>query len=195
MKKLLASIYLSVLSAASVVAQDAIKVDRVDFNSLRDDWIQVQVELTCMGNSSPDARDSRFVEGIQLRVYLAWERDAEARQYDYYTSEVDIVIMEQGDDNNVYFYLPGLIVKRDRLRTDPDFYYVEVSINGEAQPPHKNAMSSNIANLEILKSFTSKANAEGLENENLLMPIYLVSGIDLGRVTDLPIFLRRDVRQ
>jgi len=55
-------------------------------------------------------------------------------------------------------------------------------------------MSSNIPNLEILKSFTSKADAGSLENEHFLMPIYLVSGIDLGRVSDLPVFLRREVR-
>jgi hypothetical protein len=195
MKKLLSSLYLLIILATPSIAQEAIKVDRVDFNSLRDDWIQMQIELSCMGNPLPDARDSRFVENIKVKVYLAYTRDEQARQYDYYVSDVEIIIMEQGDDNNVYFYLPGLIVERDRLRTDPDFYYVEISINDETQTPQKSAMSSNIPTLEILKSFTSKADAGSLENEHFLMPIYLVSGIDLGRVSDLPVFLRRDVRQ
>ena len=196
MKKLLSTLHLFALLTASLAAQDAIQVDRVDFNSLRDDWIRMEVELSCLGNPSPEARNARYVEDIKVRVYLAWERDAQARLFDYYTAEVEIVIMEKGDDNNVYFYLPGLIVERDRLRTDPDFYYVELSVNDEVQVPKEQtaAMSRNIANLEILKSFTSKADAEGMENENFLMPIYLVSGIDLGRVSDLPVFLRRDVR-
>jgi len=194
MKKLIFTLHLLLLVASAATAQEAIKVDRVDFNSLRDDWIQMEIELSCMGNPSPEARNSRFVENIKVKVYLAYTRDQQARVYDYYMSEVDIVIMEQGDDNNVYFYLPGLIVERDRLQTDPDFYYVEISINDEVQPPQKSAMSSNIPNLDILKSFTSKAGAGSLENEHLLMPIYLVSGIDLGRVSDLPVFLRRDVR-
>lgn len=195
MKKFLSAFYLLIIAASTLIAAEAIKVDRVDFNSLPDDWIQMEVELSCMGNLSPEARHSRYVEKINVKVYLAYVRDAKAREYDYYTAELDIIIMEQGDDNNVYFYLPGLIVERDQLSTDPDFYYVEVSVDGEAQQPQKTAMSSNIPNLDILKSFTSKADSGSVENEHLLMPIYLVSGINLGRVSNLPAFLRRDVRK
>jgi hypothetical protein len=103
--------------------------------------------------------------------------------------------MEQGDDNNVYFYLPGLIVERDQLSTNPEFYYVEISVNGVLQPPQRAAMSSSITSLDILQSFISRADSEGVVNDHVLMPIYLVSGIDFGRVDDLPIFLRRDVRE
>ena len=184
------------ICASPLVAQDEpIEVDRVDFNSLRDDWIQMEVELSCNGNPAEDARDQRYVEKIGVKAYLAYERDASAREYDYYISEVEIIIMEKGDDNNVYFYLPGKIVERDQLRTDPDFYYVEITIDEEAQTPQKRAMSSNIPNAEILNSFVSRADSDGRVNEHILMPIYLVSGIDLGRVSDLPAFLRRDVRE
>lgn len=194
MKKYFAPI-LTLLAATLVLpAQEDIRVDRVDFNSLRDDWIQMEIELSCEGNSAEDARDKNYVEKINVKAYLAYTRDASSREYDYYTGEIEIIIMEKGDDNNVYFYLPGLIAERDQLQTDPDFYYVEVSVNGEAQKPQKAAMSSNIPNLEILNSFISKADSEGADNEHVLMPIYLVSGIDLGRVSDLPAFLRRDVR-
>lgn len=180
--------------SASLAAQEAIRVDRVDFNSLKDDWIQLAVELSCHGNESPEARNPNYVEKIKVKAYLAYERDAQKRAFDYYTSEVEIVIMEKGDDNNVYFYLPGLVVERDRLRKDPDFYYIEVSVDGEAQKPQKLAMSNNIPNLEILNSFTSKADSEGQVNAHILMPIYLVTGADLGRISDLPVFLRRDLR-
>ncbi|MEO0510028.1 MAG: hypothetical protein AAF065_09230 [Verrucomicrobiota bacterium] len=183
---------LLLLATFSVLrAQEAITIDRVDFNSLRDDWIQVEIELSCNGNPSPEARDKRYVENIKVKAYLAY---GEPGAFDFYTSEVEIIIMEQGDDNNVYFYLPGLIVERDQLSTDPDFYYVEVSVGDAAQQPQKAAMSSNIPNLESLNSFKSLANSSGSDNDHLLMPIYLVSGIDLGRVSNLPTFLRRDVR-
>lgn len=194
MIKHLVPVFVLLSGALVVSAQEAINVDRVDFNSLRDDWIQMEVELSCQGNPSPEARDKNYVEKIKVKAYLAYERDARKRSFDYYTSEVEIVIMEKGDDNNVYFYLPGLIVERDQLKTDPDFYYVEVSVDGEAQKPQKTAMSTNIPNLDILNSFISKAESEGAVNEHVLMPIYLTSGIDLGRVSDLPAFLRRDVR-
>ncbi len=57
-------------------------------------------------------------------------------------------------------------------------------------------MSSTIPNLDVLNSFISKAESEGAENEHVLMPIYLLSGsgVDLGRVSQLPAFLRREVR-
>lgn len=194
MKKYIVPFLALFAAAFGAYAQEAIKVDRVDFNSLRDDWIQMEIELSCEGNPAPDARDKNYVEKIKLKAYLGYTRDAAAREYDYYTSEVEIIIMEKGDDNNVYFYLPGLIADRDQLQTKPDFYYVEVSVNGEPQKPQKAAMSSSIPNLDILNSFISKADSEGADNEHVLMPIYLTSGIDLGRVSNLPAFLRRDVR-
>jgi hypothetical protein len=207
MKKFLSPRHLLVLLTACLAtslttplfAVDAIQVNQVRFNSVGDDWIQMEVELACEGNQSPEARNPRFVENIKVRVYLAWKRDAKELLFDYYSSEVEIVIMEQGDDNNVYFYLPGPIVDRDRLKKEPDYYYVEISVDDEMQQPKGQtpAISRNISNLEILKSFTSKANAESLKNEHLLMPIYLLSGsgVDLGRVSALPVFVRRDVRK
>ena len=194
MKKYFVSILALVAVSLVLPAQEDIRVDRVDFNSLRDDWIQMEIELSCEGHSAEEARDKDYVEKIKVKAYLGYTREASARSFDYYTSEIEILIMEKGDDNNVYFYLPGLIVDRDQLKTDPDFYYVEVSVNGEAQKPQKAAMSSNIPNLDILNSFISKADSEGADNEHVLMPYYLVSGIDLGRISQLPAFLRREVR-
>ncbi|NBB79421.1 MAG: hypothetical protein GVY36_08250 [Verrucomicrobia bacterium] len=170
----------------------AVDVDRVKFNSLRNDWIQMEIELSCNGNPAPDARNDKFVEKIGVKAYIAYERDASAGEFDYYTSEVEIVIMERNDKNNVYFYLPGKIVERDRLKKEPDYYYVEITVDGESQTPQTDAMSRNISNAEVLNSFISRADSDGSVNEHLLMPIYLVSGTDLGRVSNLPTFLRRD---
>ena len=121
MKKYFIPVLALLAGSLSTIAQEAIKVDRVDFNDLRDDWIQMEIELSCSGNPSEDARDPNFVEKIKVKAYLAYERDASQRSYDYYTSEVEIVIMEKGDDNNVYFYLPGLIAERDHLKPNPRF--------------------------------------------------------------------------
>jgi len=194
MKKTLSAVYLLIIAASSLFAKEVIQVEEVDFNSLNDDWVQMKIELSCEENPQPDARNPRFVEKIKVKVYLGYVRDIETRTFDYYTSEVEIVIMEQGDDKNVYFYLPGPIVERDRLKTDPDFYYVEISVDGKPLPPQKDAISSSIADLEILKTFKSKADSGSAGNDHILMPIYMVTGVDLGRVSDLPVFLRRDTR-
>jgi hypothetical protein len=186
-------VFLSLL--ASSFAQEAITVDRVNFNSLRDKWVQMEIQLSCNGNPSPEARDRRFVENIKVKAYLAYVLDKSAGKFDFYTSEVEIVVMEQGDDNNVYFYLPGQIVDRDRLPTsDPDYYFVDISVGGELQPSQKSARSSSISNEAILASMKAKAESEGGENDFILMPVYYVPAQYLDRVDDLPTFLRRDVR-
>ncbi len=196
MKKTLFPLSLIFGLFASVFAQEMIKVDRVDFNKTKDDWIQMEVELSCDGNTAPDARDPRYVENIKVKVYLAYVRDAKSRAFDYYTSEVELIIMEKGDDNNVYFYLPGLIAERDQLQpVDPEFFYVEISVNDQPQKPQKTAMSANIPNLDILSKFTSNAVSNGAVNEFILMPIYYAPSAYLGRVDKLPAFRRRDVRQ
>ena len=186
----LSALFVGLLSAT---AQEAIMVESVDFNSLRDDKLQIEIKLSCDGNFDSEARDKDFVENIQVKAYLAYERDAQERSFDYYTSKVEIIIMEKGDDRNIYFYLPGLIVQRDQLKTDPDFFYIEVTVDGQVQKPQNTAMSANIPNLDILNSFISKADSEGGVNEHILTPIYLMVGDpELGRVSDLPAFLRRD---
>jgi nucleoside-specific outer membrane channel protein Tsx len=195
MKKLLLPLCLLLAFVASAMSQETISVDRVNFKSLKDNWVQMEVQLTCNGNPAPDARNRRFVENIKVKAYLGYAIDKSAGEFDFYTSEVEIIIMEQGDDNNVYFYLPGMIVDRDKLSsTDPDYYFVEVYVNGELQPSESNARSSSISNETILSSMKAKAEAEGAENDFILMPIYYVPSDFLGRVDKLPTFLRRDVR-
>lgn len=183
------------ISVLGLTAEGFIRVEDIDFKKTNDRWIQMEVKLSCQGNPLPEARHSRYVEKIKVKVYLAFRQRASGNLYDYYTSEVEIIIMEQGDQNNVYFYLPELIVERDQLSTTPDFYYVEISVNGKDLKPQKSAISSGITSADMLGSFVSKAESEGSANEHLLMPIYLTSGVDLGRVSRLPTFLRRDTRE
>jgi len=180
---------------ATATSQESVSVERVNFKSLKDDWVQMEVQLKCNGNSAPDARNSRYVENIQVKVYLGYAIDKSAGQFDFYTSEVDIIIMEQGDDNNVYFYLPGLVVERDNLSSiDPDYYFVEVYVNDVLQLSDRNSRSSSIQNETVLASMKAKATSEGAANDFILMPIYYVPTEYRGRVDKLPVFLRKDVR-
>lgn len=197
MKKILSPIFVLISCVLSLAAQDAVEVNKVDFKKTSDDWVQMEVEMKCLENPAPDARDKDYVEAVKVKVYLAYERDASARLYDYYTSEVEAVIMEAKEDYNVYFYLPGLIAKRDRLRRpDPAFYYVEISVGGVAQAPKGGsaAISDSIPNLQVLQSFLAKAKEGAASNEFFLLPIYYTPSEFWGRVSDLPLFLRRDPR-
>ena len=181
--------------AFALSAQNAIDVERVDFNGLRDNWIQLEVKLACRGKVAEGAKNPNFVERIKVKPYIAWKTDSAKNEFSYYSSEVEVVIMEKGDDNNVYFYLPGLIVERDQLTDTPDFYYIEVSVNDEVIKPQRPAFSSSITNAKILESFIKNAESNGSVNEFILTPLHLLApGVDVGRVSDLPTFLRREPR-
>lgn len=185
------------LGSLSLSAQEAVTIKQVDFNSLKDNWLEMEIRLGVNANPDPEARDSRFVENVRVKAYLVFttnrKAEAVADKYDFYTSEVEIVIMEQGDTANVNFYLPGPYVKRDDLQTNPDFYFVELSIDGVVQETQNRGMSSSITNENILGSMRSMAETKASENENILMPIYLVPGTVLSRgMKDIPIFRRSE---
>ena len=79
MKKYFVSIFIFVSAFLILPAQEDIRVDRIDFNSLRDDWIQMEIELSCEGNSAEEARDKDYVEKIKVKAYLGYTLDASAR--------------------------------------------------------------------------------------------------------------------
>lgn len=175
-------------------AADLIDIDNVKFNGLRDDWVQMEIELSCGGNPLPEARSSRFVDDIKVTAYLAYEIDASAREFDFYSAEVEIVAMEQGDNANVYFFMPGVVVKRDNLPDDPYFYIVEVAIGGRTLPLDDDGVGSRFrGNEAAINSLREKAISEGAKNRFILMPPYLAPVGGLGaRMQDLPVFVRRE---
>lgn len=178
---------------AQTFAPEVVTIDRVNFDSPQDDWIRMEIRMTANANPKPDARNNRFIEDIRVKAYLVYTRDQAAREFDFYISEVEIPIMERGDRRHVYFYLPGPIAKRDTLRREPDYYFVEIFFDGVAQEPQVRGMSRSLTPTSLI-SMKQLADAEASSNEHLLMPVYLAPGNVLGRLDAMPVFLRRDVR-
>lgn len=182
------------LASNALLAQEIITVDRVEFNSLRDRWIQVEIELTANENTGAEAKDSRFIEDIKVKPYLVYANGNNADEFVYLVNEVKILIMERGDRNNVYFYIPGLLAERDNMRKDPDYFYVEIEVNGEVQAPQKNSMGG-IKDLAMLENMKSRAESGASANEGFLLPIYFAPNAYIGRVDRLPVFLRVDPKE
>ncbi|MFP4166400.1 MAG: hypothetical protein ACLFUF_04435 [Opitutales bacterium] len=183
---------LAFVAAASAQEDPAVEVDRVDFDSTNDDWTQMEIELAPQTNPDPEARDEDYIEDIKVKAYLAYPKQDADREFDYYTSEVEIIILERREDANVYFYLPGLIVERDRLKEEPEFWYVEIEVAGETQQPQEEGMSRNIQSPEVLESFLERATGEA--KTDVLMPVYYAPADAQRRVEDLPAFRRSDMR-
>ncbi len=170
-----------------------VEIRRVDFDTVRDDWLQVAIVLRANRNERPDARDSRYVERIRIRCMLSYEREPAGR-FDFYTSEAEVVALEQNQDKAVSFYLPGIVVERDRLPDHPFAYLVELEIAGEPQALQANGVSSNIRNNPVaVRSMKSRAESEGVENEGILRPDYLTPE-SVKNGSDPPAYIRRTVK-
>ena len=174
--------------AARVFAQDVV-LDRVNFNSLPRDWVEIEIQITCQGNSSPDAINEDFLENIKIRPYLAYPKGSSSDEFVYFSAEVEILIMEKSDSNNVYFYLPGLLMERDSLKF-PKFYYIEIEVNGEALPPENEAYDG--IGPTSISNFKSKVEAGSDSTKHALMPVYLAPQEYQNRARKMPIFVRRD---
>ena len=190
LKKLLPLLIVFVFLKTLLIAQDAVTVDRVKFNTLSDRWVQMEIELTCNGNLAPDAVNPDFVENITIKPLLAYRTGS--GEYSFYTSQVEILIMEARDKNTVTFLMPGLIMERDEIRGDPEFHYVEVSIAGQVQDPQKGPAMGNIKDVAMLKNMQSKAEAQSEANKNILMPSYFAPLRFRGDGRDEPVYLRRE---
>ena len=173
-KTVLSIIFFLLVSIVGLSAQNAVTVERVKFDSLGDDWMQIEIDLFCNGSTSPDARNPDFVENITIKPLIAYT--IRGGDFQFYSSSVEVMIMEARDKNSVYFYLPGLVVERDELPSRPDYYYIEVSIGGEIQDPSDagEALSSSIRDLDVLKKMQSRAESQSqlINNERLLLPAY-----------------------
>ena len=164
---------LSLCIANITFAQDsAAQVDNIKFKNLSDDWVEMEVQIKANRNLSPDAKNERFVDNIKVLGYFAYVRDRKARTFDFYKAEVEIISIEQGKTENVYFYMPGIVVKRDRLPKEPPYYFVALEINGQVLPIDSRAYSKSTLNDDTIRSMKTKADAESEPNDFILMPSY-----------------------
>ena len=113
--------------------------------------------------------------------------------------------MEVNSARSVYFYLPGDIVKRDRLKMKPDYFYVQLEVGGTEVPLYTEAgqLSSDMK-AAVHQQFVNKQAFDGARdladrgvtaNAGMLRPQYLVPYAIFDTVpqgSPSPEFLRED---
>ena len=169
------------------MAQDApAQVDSIKFKTLQEDWVQMEIKIRANRNLAPDAKNERFVDNIKVMAYFAYEPKTKDRSktFDFYKSEVEIISMEQGKTKFVYFYMPGIIVKRDNLPKTPPYYFVALEVNGQVLPIDNRAYSKSTLNDDTIRSMKIKADAESEPNDYILKPYYNSPLATLGVVPD-----------
>ena len=128
------------------VSVRSIHFDPVKIGGQKNDWIRMQVEL--QANFNPEATvaaeekagkrpaNDRWVDKVKVTVTEIFKPlgAKEATDFSYYRASATVLTLEVGSPRSVYFYLPGDIVKRDRLKMQPDFFYVQIEVGGTEVP-------------------------------------------------------------
>lgn len=152
------------------LAQDVdavVEVDSIKFKNLNEDWVQMEVGLSSKRNTLEGARNERFVDNIKVSGYFAYEvKDV---GFEFYKAEVEVISIEQGNRQNIYFFMPGVVAERDNLPKTPDYYFVSLEVNGQAMPMSNKSYSSKLNETSIV-SMKNRADSESDKNEFILQP-------------------------
>ena len=206
-------------SGKSAVNVRSIHFDPVKIGGQQNPWIRTQVELHANFNpeakAAPDAAagakkpvNKQWVDKVKVTLTQIFKPigTTAAAEFAYYRSSATVLTMEVNTDRSVYFYLPGDIVKRDRLKMQPDYYYVQLEVGGTEQPlfteagrptpdmmPALHKMFLDKAAFDVARSEADRAvNA----NNGMLRPQYLVPYAifdSLPQGSPSPEFIREDI--
>jgi len=172
-----------ILAIAAVVptfaqskAPAEVEVSGVKFNTIRlpnssSAWYETSIELT----AKPTPASVRFTGRVKVALDLGLEITAPGgkKEVGFYRASAELVALETGR-SIVRFYLPPEVVKRDAIRGDAKYYYVELTVDGQALPPTKDNVSfTTLGNPQVLDSFRSKIASDAAVNDGILLPQYL----------------------
>lgn len=204
-------------SGKSPVNVRSVHFDPVKIGGQKNDWIRMQVEL--QANFNPDtkvpaedkagkrATNKQWVDRIKVTVTQIFKPLSvkDAAEFSYYRASATVLTMEVNSSRSLYFYLPGDIVKRDRLKMQPDYYYVQLEVAGTEVPLYNEAgRLSPDMQAAVHKQFVNKKDFDGARdladrgvgaNAGMLRPQYLVPYAifdNLPQGSPSPEFIRED---
>lgn len=164
-------LFLLLVSILPVSAASVLSVGRISFDKVgREDWLRYRLQISCAGNPSESAINPRFLDGVKVRVFLSF-RDS-IKDFSFYSCEVEIVTLQQGEKYLLDFFLPGSVVKRDRLSTNPFAYLVEFAVGEHPIPFESEFGSTNMNHESARQMFNDKAEAVKAETDGILIPSY-----------------------
>ena len=181
-------------SFAQTAAPAEVEVSGVKFNVIRQAnsqsvWYESDIELT----AKPVPENLKFTGRVKVTLNLGIESSAPGgkKSIGLYRASAELVALESGKAE-VRFYLPPEVVKRDAIRGDAKFYYVELSVDGKTLPPTKfNVSFTTLGNPQVLESFRSKIASDATANDGILVPQYFTPyAFDSTRPT--PSFVRTE---
>jgi hypothetical protein len=183
------------VEGALLAAEDRVEVAAVQFATVRTPegndgaWLEVAVEL----EARPAAeRSGRVTAPLRVEALLAHEMPAtagEARRWVFYRSAAELVGLTAGRAQ-VRFYLPPVLLQRDRLTGSPRFW--EIVLTGPELAPlvSERRIAPALTDAAVRRAFREKIAFEAPANDGILLPQYLTPfANDARRVA--PAFIRR----
>lgn len=176
--------------------EDRVEVAAVQFATARPPdggdgaWLEVAVEL----EARPAAeRTGRVTGPLRVEALLAHESPAtagEPRRWVFYRSAAELVGLPAGR-TQVRFYLPPVVLQRDRLSGAPRFWEIVLAGAELAPPVSERRLAPALADAAASRSFREKIAAEAPANDGILLPQYLTPfATDARRAA--PAFVRKE---
>ncbi|MEY4403005.1 MAG: hypothetical protein RIR91_1040 [Verrucomicrobiota bacterium] len=203
--------------ATAAAGKSAVFVRNVTFQQTKlggqvNPWNRMQVEI--QANSVAEAKapaagdakaaNKKWVDKVKVTVTQIYKTtSAKPEDWNYYRSSVTVLTIEVNQPRSVLFYLPGDIVKRDNLKKEPDYYYVQLEVGGNEEPlfaptgvvlpDQKQALHKDLQSKAKFDPAKDAADRGVVSTPGILRPQYLVLYSDTPVVPPSPEFIREDV--
>lgn len=190
-------------AAKSPVAVRDVKFMQVRIGGQEHPWNRMQIELQANNTVDPKAV-KRWVDKVKVIVTQIYKTDsAKFEDWNYYRANATVLTLEVGKPRSVLFYLPGDIVKRDNLRKEPDYYFVQVEVGGTESPlfdakgalvaEQARAVHREISKKDLFDKAKDAADRGVISTPGILRPQYLLILPDaVPAVPASPEFIRED---
>ncbi len=170
-----------------------VTVSKVDFQRRVGsyEWNAMTIELT----ADTERRATTWLNNIKVEVILGF-KVADRPTPLVLRAEAELVALERRSRKTVVFLIPREVVEQFQLAQVPDFWAIDLSVQGQALPhaPRDNRRSASVETPAFLDGFREAAGAQQAANLGMLVPIYLspYSEEEFGRQP--PAYLRRDAK-
>ena len=157
---------------------DVVRLSRLQFgqarlDGMREDWMEIVVELEGGRNTEGPQENEKFVSGVEVALNLAFlASGGQGRSDHFFRSAAKVATIGQGEKRKLYFYISPEVIRRDRLSRQPDAYLIEIRVGGSQIPTRSAHVSSNLRDAARVETFRNRVGLESRRNDGLLVPIY-----------------------
>lgn len=134
-------------------------------------WNAIYIDLRANKNPKPDAPNPQYVDDIEVTLTVGYDHGSS--KFSFYQASMTLISLKQGEKKRIAFFIPREIVERDTLPREPDFWTIDIAIEGQELPMVKDRASSSVADAARLSSFKNAYSSKISETEGILMPAHL----------------------